>query len=264
MRKNNMIIITHNPHIVNIFWNMKKYLKKSTVVSAVTNVVIVTMLVAVTLVAVMAVRPAESTVETTSAIYSGDENSGGVALMFNVYQNTEQALKIAELLVEHRFRATFFVGGKWVEQNSTALLSLYNMGMEIGNHGYLHRDHSALNYQQNIDEILLAERLVDAYLKSFLDYENCKLFAPPSGAVGEKMFDACAYLDYKVIMWTRDTIDWRDQDADLIFSRAVKDLKAGDLVLLHPTPATLTALPKILEYIKSANLKADTVSNVIG
>ena len=77
------------------------------------------------------------------------------------------------------------------------------------------------------------------------------------------MFTACESLNYKVIMWTRDTIDWRDQDKDLIFARATKDIKAGDLVLMHPTEATLSALPQILEYIKSVGLKADTVSNVI-
>ena len=78
------------------------------------------------------------------------------------------------------------------------------------------------------------------------------------------MFSACDNLGYKVIMWTRDTIDWRDHDADLIYQRAIKDIQAGDLVLMHPTDATLSALPQILEYIKSVGLKADTVSNVIG
>ena len=242
---------------------MKFNWKKSKVFTAVSNVVILAVLVGTFAVTLWAVAPKETDVEPTSAIYVGDENSGSVALMFNVYENAETTLKIAELLVEHGFRATFFVGGKWVERNGTALIRLYNMGMEIGNHGYLHRDHSTLNYDKNVDEITLAERLIDAYLKDFPDYKNSKLFAPPSGAVGKDMFTACESLNYKVIMWTRDTIDWRDHDKDLIFARATKDIKAGDLVLMHPTEATLSALPQILEYIKSVGLKADTVSNVI-
>lgn len=242
---------------------MKFNLTKTKVLTAVSNVVILAVLVSTFAVALWAVTPKETDVEPTSAIYVGDENSGSVALMFNVYENTETTLKIAELLSEHGFRATFFVGGKWVERNGTALIRLYNMGMEIGNHGYLHRDHSALNYDKNLDEITLAERLIDANLKDFPDYKNSKLFAPPSGAVGKDMFTACESLNYKVIMWTRDTIDWRDHDKDLIFARATKDIKAGDLVLMHPTEATLSALPQILEYIKSVGLKADTVSNVI-
>ena len=242
---------------------MKFNWKKSKVFTAVSNVVIIAVLVSTFAVTLWAVTPKETDAEPTSAIYVGDEKSGSVALMFNVYENAETTLKIAELLVEHGFRATFFVGGKWVERNGTALIRLYNMGMEIGNHGYLHRDHSTLNYDKNLDEITLAERLIDANLKDFPDYKNSKLFAPPSGAVGKDMFIVCESLNYKVIMWTRDTIDWRDQDKDLIFARATKDIKAGDLVLMHPTEATLSAMPQILEYIKSGGLKADTVSNVI-
>lgn len=230
----------------------------------ISNIVIALVLVATFSVTLVTIAPWNRAVEETSAIYTGDQNSNRVAFMFNVYQNTETALKIAELMVEHGFRATFFVGGKWVERNGNALLSLYNMGMEIGNHGYLHRDHKTLNYQKNIDEILLAERLIDEYLKEFPAYKNSKLFAPPSGSIGDEMFSACDHLGYKVIMWTRDTIDWRDHDAELIYNRAIKDIKAGDLVLMHPTPETLSALPRILEYIKSQNLVADIVSNVIG
>ena len=228
----------------------------------ITNLLILSILASVMLVAVYATDTPKG-VETTSAIYNGNQNCGRVAFMFNVYENTETALNIAKLLVEHGFCATFFVGGKWVERNPNALLSLYNMGMEIGNHGYLHRDHRLLSLQKNVDEILLTERLVDAHLKAFPNYANSKLFAPPSGSVGEDMFSACDNLGYKVIMWTRDTIDWRDHDADLIYQRAIKDIQAGDLVLMHPTDATLSALPQILEYIKSVGLKADTVSNVI-
>ncbi len=242
---------------------MRIDLKSKGVLGVITNVIIAVVLISVLGVTLYAVTPANDKAKEASAIYSGSENSGSVALMFNVYQGTEQALKIANLLVEHGFCATFFVGGKWVERNGTAIMSLYNMGMEIGNHGYLHRDHKTISYEKNIDEIALCEKVVDAYLKSFDGYKNSKLFAPPSGSFGGKMFDACDTLGYKVIMWTRDTIDWRDQDPDVIFARAVKDIKAGDLVLMHPTDATLTALPRILEYIKEIGLKVGTVSSTL-
>ena len=236
---------------------------KPSVKTMVTNVLIVAILTSVMLVAVYATDTTTPAVNTASAIYSGSGESGRVAFMFNVYENAETALNIAKLLNEHGFSATFFVGGKWVERNPNTLLALYNMGMEIGNHGYLHRDHKAIDYNKNVDEITLTERLVDAHLKAFPNYVNSKLFAPPSGSIGDNMFKACDDLGYKVIMWTRDTIDWRDHDADIIYERAIKDIQAGDLVLMHPTDATLSALPRILEYIKSVGLKADTVSNVI-
>lgn len=232
-------------------------------IQTVSNLVITLVLLTTFSITLYAVAPWENATVETSAIYQGDEESGRVALMFNVYENAETTLKIAKLMAEHGFRATFFVGGRWVERNGDALISLYSMGMEIGNHGYLHRDHKTLSYQKNADEILLAERLIDAHLKDFPQYKNSKLFAPPSGSIGENMFSVCDDLGYKVIMWTRDTIDWRDHDVELIYSRAIKNIKSGDLILMHPTKETLSALPRILEYIKSQNLIVDIVSDTI-
>lgn len=198
-----------------------------------------------------------------NAIYKGNSDNNSVALMFNVYQYGDVALDIANLLISRGQNATFFVGGCWVAKNPNTLLSISMLGCEIANHGYLHRDHAKLSLDENVDEIIVTERLVDSILSSIPTYSNCKLFAPPSGSIGNNMFDACEKLGYRVIMWTRDTIDWRDQDEDLIFTRATKDICAGDLILMHPTPATLSALPRILDYLDEIGLKCDIVSNVI-
>jgi len=65
-------------------------------------------------------------------------------------------------------------------------------------------------------------------------------------------------------MWSKDTIDWRDHDKDLIIKRATTDVKGGDLILMHPTQETVKALPYILDFYKKAGLLPSTVSDVIG
>lgn len=210
-----------------------------------------------------ATLPSSASAEPTAAIYSGNESSGAVSLMVNVYEGTEYAVRISELLSERGFSTTFFVGGKWVERHPDALIKIASNGIEIGNHGYLHRDHASLSENQNRDEILLTEKLLTAYLSPLPDYELCKLFAPPSGSIGANMFTTCDNLGYKVILWTRDTIDWRDHDVNLIYARAIKDIKAGDLILMHPTECTLAALPSILDEIEAKGLRVAPVSEVI-
>lgn len=229
----------------------------------ISNVVIIAVLALSLGATIYALAPNDTDTTETGAIYGGNVNGGAVALTFNVYENTENALKIANMLAERGFSATFFVGGKWVERNGDALVKLYSEGMEIGNHGYLHRDHAKLSKSQNRDEILLTEKLIDAYLSAFDGYENCRLFAPPSGSMGTAMFSVTEELGYSVVMWTRDTIDWRDHDADIIYERAVKDATAGDIILMHPTDATVTALPRILDKLESLSLSAKKVSEVI-
>ena len=88
------------------------------------------------------------------------------------------------------------------------------------------------------------------------------LFAPPSGAFNNSTIEAANTLQYKTIMWTRDTIDWRDQDATTIYNRAVKNAKGGDLILMHPTKCTAEALPKIIETLQE-NFLLTTVTDVL-
>ena len=65
-------------------------------------------------------------------------------------------------------------------------------------------------------------------------------------------------------MWSRDTIDWRDKDVNTVVSRATKNLKAGEFVLMHPKDWTVQALPEILKYIRENGLKPATVTDLLG
>lgn len=234
----------------------------------ISNIIICTVLAVVLTSAIVMLNPdTPVSVEVNSAIYEGNPESGRVALMFNVYEGTEYVEKIAALFSERGWNTTFFVGGKWAERNGDTLLRLAADGFELGNHGYLHRDHATLGMQANRDEILLTERLMKATLKGLdpaaIDAAVPPLFAPPSGSMGDNMFRVCEALGYKVVMWTRDTIDWRDHDAKLIATRALDGIKAGDLILMHPTEKTVEALPAILDKIAAAGLVADTVTATI-
>jgi peptidoglycan/xylan/chitin deacetylase (PgdA/CDA1 family) len=130
-----------------------------------------------------------------------------------------------------------------------------NSGHEIANHGYFHKDHSKLDYEKNKQEIFLTEKIVEV-----LSGEKTKLFAPPSGSFSSATLEVAYDLGYKVIMWSKDTIDWRDKDSNLIFSRATKNLSNGDLVLMHPKEQTLLALFDILRYYKNNGFNVVTVS----
>lgn len=192
------------------------------------------------------------------AIYNGNKNSDKVSLMINVYWGTEYIEQILTILKEYNIKTTFFVGGIWVEENQATLKNIINNGHEIGNHGYLHKDHSKLDESSNKQEIQACQNIV----KSTTGIEMT-LFAPPSGAYSDLTINAAESLNMQTIMWTRDTIDWRDKNAELIYNRAVKNVAGGDLILMHPTEKTVEALPKIIETILTKNLKITTVSETI-
>ena len=192
-------------------------------------------------------------------IYNGDTSTKKVSLMINVYWGNEYIDDILCILKENGVKTTFFVGGSWVVKYPEILKKIANDGHEIANHGYFHKNHDKLSYQQNYYEIKKCHEVV----KSIIN-KDMNLFAPPSGAFNKTTLEVAKSLGYKTIMWTYDTIDWRDKDANLIYSRAIKDLKGGNLILSHPTEHTLKALPKILKYYKSQGFTPTTVSDTLG
>ncbi len=98
---------------------------------------------------------------------------------------------------------------------------------------------------QNRNEIEMTNNIVNEYLGI-----TPKLFAPPSGAYSNTTLTVAKELNMETIMWSKDTIDWRDKNKSLIYSRATKGVKGGDLILAHPTQETLSALDSILQYYK--------------
>lgn len=190
--------------------------------------------------------------------YKGNESAKCVTIMINVYWGTEYLDQMLEILGEHGVKATFFVGGDWVSKNSEHLKKLVAEGHEIGNHGYFHKNHDKLSYQQNVDEIVACQTVIEGVcgVKTYL-------FAPPSGAFNKNTLKAAADLGYKTIMWSKDTIDWRDKNTDLILSRATKNLSNGDLVLMHPTKNTVDALPKIIKFYIEAGFNIVKVGESI-
>lgn len=229
----------------------------------ITNFIIVFMLLSLAVVSITGYSVIEtasgSTTTKLQPIYRGNETRPEISLMFNVYWGEEYLLDIAEIFKSYNMRATFFIGGCWAAKNPDLIKKLDEMGFEIANHGYTHKNHKELSVSENHKEIIVTDKL----LTSILGKLPSKLFAPPSGYIGDNMLQVCQDEGFKVVMWSRDTIDWRDKDSKTVYARAVKNMKNGDLILMHPSAHTLEALPKVLAYCKTNGYTAVTVSDIL-
>ena len=192
-------------------------------------------------------------------IYNGDRSSNKVAITFNVYEGKQTVEGILDLLKEKEVKATFFIGGCWADDNLDTVLRILEDGHEVGSHGYFHKDHSKLSEDENRAEMSLLHNLI----KRETGYE-ITLFAPPSGAFSIETLKVAENLGYKTVLWSKDTIDWRDKSQKLVYNRATRNVSGGDIILMHPKEHTLSALPDILEFYKKQGLTATTVSDCIG
>ena len=201
----------------------------------------------------------ETYVVSSPAYYYGEKDSNKVSLMINVYWGTEYLDSMLETFEKDDVKTTFFIGGYWAGKNNEMLKKISDKGHEIANHGYFHKDHKKLNEEQNRNEIVMTQQLIEGIIG-----KRTNLFAPPSGSFDNLTLKVAESLGYKTIMWSLDTIDWRDKDTKLIFKRATEKTKSGDLILMHPTKNTTEALDDILKTLKEKNLCVTTVSNVCG
>ena len=232
---------------------------RSKILTFFTNCALIVIVLAVSLVGYYSGSAAAVSYENTNLYYGGGENSDAVSLTFNIYESAENVEKILDILDEYEVKATFFIGGSWADDNVDCVREIYKRGHELGSHGYFHKDHANMDYDSNIEEIRPSVKLLE-----MITLQKISLFAPPSGAFCEQTLSACAALDLKVIMWSRDTIDWRDNNVDLIYKRATDSLKAGEFILMHPKDVTVKALPVILKYISENGLKTATISQNLG
>lgn len=223
-----------------------------------TNFVIMLVVVLVGVVAFISPVINVSYLKSDEAIYQGSSENKYVSLMINVYWGTKYVQPMLDILKNNNVKVTFFVGGSWVAQNNTIFEAIYASGNEIGNHGYHHKDHSKISKAMNIEEINNNHILVKS-----LSGTEMTLFAPPSGSYNKVTLESAKSLGYKTIMWSKDTIDWRDKNTELIYSRATKNIVNGDLILMHPTKNTLEALDRIIKSIKTQGFELVTVSQNI-
>lgn len=229
---------------------MKKL--SSRAVAAITNGVLALVLVVVGVVCFYPTAAHVSGLE--DRVHYRGTSGDGVSLMFNVYWGTQEVEGILEVLAEYDAKATFFIGCSWADDNTACVRKIVEAGHEVGSHGYFHRDHTTLGYEGNVEEISRSVQFLELAAGV-----PVTLFAPPSGAYDEDTVNAAESLGLRTVMWSRDTIDWRDKDEETCYLRATEDLQAGELILMHPMEHTLAALPRILEYCKSHSLRPITV-----
>lgn len=184
-------------------------------------------------------------------IRNGAEDSGKLAFTCNVDWGEEVIPDLLEIFRENQIKITFFVSGKWAENNPELLKQMALDGHEIQNHGYAHKLCTQISVEKAKEEILKTEAAI-------LEVIGVKttVFAPPSGDFDDTTVALCQELGYTLSLWSADTIDWKEEStADVIKQRVLKKELNGAIVLMHPKRETAKALPDLIQEIKAQNIE---------
>ena len=179
-----------------------------------------------------------------------------VALTFDDGPNSRYTPQILDILYEQQAAATFFLLGEKMDGNELLIREIAASGHEIGSHTFSHPDLTALDNSEIQKEI----RQTDEALKKILPDYSIRYVRPPYGRYTEKVQAA---IDRPLMLWTIDSLDWEDSDAEKIYTVVVDQIEDGDIVVFHDdNEETVKALSKIIAELKKRGFQFATVSQL--
>ncbi|ASN05688.1 polysaccharide deacetylase family protein [Virgibacillus necropolis] len=191
-------------------------------------------------------------------IYRGNPSKEMVSLMINVSWGTEYIPPILNILKEQHVKATFFIEGKWAKNNAEYVQMIAEQGHVIGNHAYNHPDMARLSEQEIMEQIKNTNDTLQA-----ITGEKPTLLAPPSGSYTDQVVKVAASYNMETILWSVDTIDWKNPSVSVMMNRVTPKLHPGATILMHPTEAIVRGLKDLITVIQEKDYHLGTVEKLL-
>ncbi len=167
---------------------------------------------------------------------------------------------LLDLLAEEEVTASFFLNGGPTLTRPSVLRRAYAEGHEIASHG---DEHEHMN-KMEADELAGQTAAVSAMVRRQTGH-TVELFRPPFGATNDAVHEVIGNQDMAEVAWTMDSQDWEGIDRDQIVDNVLTRVEPGAVVLMHdPQPATLAAVPEIIEQLRELDYVFVTSSQAIG
>ncbi|AOR23994.2 polysaccharide deacetylase family protein [Clostridium taeniosporum] len=196
-------------------------------------------------------------------IYSVDTEEKAISLTFDINWAEKDNLKsILQILDKYNVKGTFFIMGGWVNHSSDNVKKLKEInegGHEIGNHSYKHPDFIKINETKLEEELKKTDEIIENNIG-----KKPKLFRFPSGSYNKQAVQRVKTLGYIPIQWNVDSVDWRERGQEKEYSRVMKGVAPGAILLFHNnakyTPANLE---RIIKELKSQGYEFKTIGDLI-
>lgn len=197
-----------------------------------------------------------------SAIYSVKTDANQLALTFDISWGDKRTEPILEILQEKGVKkATFFLSSPWSESHKDIVQKIVDAGYEIGSHGHKHVNYSTLSDDEIRRQIQTAHGILTE-----VTGQAPNLIRMPNGDFDKRVLRIAEELNYKVIQWDTDSLDWMNPGVDKIVQRVTSKAHKGDIILMHASDSckqTHLALPTIIDDLRNKGFEFVTVSELI-
>lgn len=200
-----------------------------------------------------------SAAERKVPIYSVECGDNKIALTFDCAwgnSNTEELIKI---LQENNVKATLFVTGEFCDAYTKDVLKFFQAGHEIQNHSDKHIHVNGININDLIADTKECARKIE-----MITGVAPTLYRTPYGEYDNNVLTTLEGMDYQVVQWSVDSIDWEEPSAQTIVSRVCDNTKSGDILLFHNDLANTTeALPEVIKNLKKQGFTFVTANELL-
>lgn len=161
--------------------------------------------------------------------------------------------ELLDILDRYDVPATFYLVGMHVEEYAAVVQRMAYNGHEIGNHSWSHAQLPLLSDTAVREQILWTNDVIERVAGV-----RPQTMRPPYGAVNKRIR---ALANMPVVLWTRDSLDWRNGHYQSIVGNALYGIDNQSIILLHDIhELTIQAVPGLIDEIRSRGFCFSTVS----
>jgi peptidoglycan/xylan/chitin deacetylase (PgdA/CDA1 family) len=166
-----------------------------------------------------------------------------IALTYDDGPNDPHTLRLLEVLAKHGVHATFFLIGRYVRQRPEIAREIAQAGHIIGNHTFTH---PLLTYKSEAEIRRELFECRSALQEAIGDHGHpepsegpmqlaatANLFRPPFGGRRPAVLRVARELGLEPVMWNVTGYDWNAPPAQVIERKVAKQIRGGDVILLH-------------------------------
>lgn len=196
----------------------------------------------------------ETAVQPTPAPVIRDK---AVALTFDDGPSRANDGRIVETLQKYGAHATFFVLGDRARVDGDILQMYLAAGCEIGSHSWNHPQLSKMKWNEIERQLVKTNKTVSKLTGGY----QIQLLRPPYGSISNTMRKK---VDMPMILWSLDTEDWKTRNTKKIFKEVKKEVKDGDIILMHDIYSTTAdAVEKVVPWLQNKGYDILTVSELM-
>ncbi|WP_332694421.1 polysaccharide deacetylase family protein [Halalkalibacter lacteus] len=159
----------------------------------------------------------------------GPTDQNRIAITFDDGPDPRFTEDVLNVLNQYNVPATFFLMGSRAVAYPEIAERINNEGHVIGNHTYFHPN---LAKEADIPTLEREVTRTEDVLNDIIGYRT-SLFRPPYGFLYNELVEKLAEMQYSVISWSVDSLDWQEDPPEVIASNVLDIVHPGAIILMH-------------------------------